>query len=117
MTNRLQETEKKTKGIHQDFEEEIRSKERRKLRALRQGDLSVFFGLGMFGVVGWLVAIPALLFTALGAWLDSKFKRPYSWTLTLLFAGVILGCLGAWFWISKERKEIERQRKEDTDEL
>jgi ATP synthase protein I len=32
--------------------------------------------------------------------------------LTFLFAGIILGCLNAWYWVEKERKEIEEENKE-----
>ena len=35
----------------------------------------------------------------------------YSWTLMLLGVGVILGCLNAWFWVSKERQIIEKERR------
>jgi len=27
----------------------------------------------------------------------------------LLVLGVIVGCLNAWYWVDKERKEIERR--------
>lgn len=57
------------------------------------------FGLGMIGMVGWSVAIPTLLGIAAGTWMDRTWPSGHSWTLTLLFAGVILGCLNAWYWV------------------
>lgn len=80
--------------------------ERRKLRARERDEESVWFGLGTFGLVGWSVAIPTLIGLALGIWLDSALPMGFSWTLTLLFAGIIVGCLNAWYWISRERDEI-----------
>jgi ATP synthase protein I len=44
-----------------EFEEQVGEKELRKVRARRQKNRSIWFGLGMFGVVGWSVAIPTLI--------------------------------------------------------
>lgn len=76
----------------------------RKFRARERGDGGVWFGLGMFGLVGWSVAIPAVAGTALGVWLDAERGDRVSWTLTLLIVGVALGCLNAWFWVSRESR-------------
>jgi len=56
----------------------------------------------MFGVVGWTVAITTIIGVALGIWIDRNWPSSYSWTLTLLFIGLIVGCLNAWYWIKKE---------------
>ena len=101
---------KQQRPPQQEFEQQVAVKQRRKLRALRHRNQSVWFGLGMFGLVGWSVAVPTLAFTALGVWLDSASPGPRSYTLMLLIVGISLGCLNAWLWVSKERKEIERER-------
>jgi len=90
----------------------VAKREERKLRAKQEKHRTVWFGLGMFGLVGWSVAIPTLAGVALGIWLDShpRWGGRYSWTLTFLGLGVALGCLNAWFWLSRERREIERRR-------
>ncbi|MGC9320017.1 MAG: AtpZ/AtpI family protein [Armatimonadota bacterium] len=93
---------------------ELGKAELRKLRARRRREESVWFGLGTFGLVGWSVAVPTLLLLALGVWLDGHYPLGFSWTLTLLFAGIVIGCLNAWYWVSREREEIER-RREDLD--
>lgn len=80
----------------------IAKKEARKLRARRRAHPHVWFGLGMFGLVGWSVAIPTLLGAALGIWLDARWEGRQSWTLMLLFGGLILGCLNAWRWLRDE---------------
>ena len=98
--------------IRQDLCKKVRIKEARKLRARRQKDRSVWFGLGMFGLVGWSVAIPTLAGIALGVWIDLKWPSRYSWTLMLLVIGVLLGCINAWFWVTRERKIIEEEKEE-----
>lgn len=65
----------------------------------------VWFGLGMFGLVGWAVAVPTLIGVALGAWLDRVAPGDFSWTLALLLAGVALGCINAWYWVSQESRD------------
>ena len=84
-------------------------------KAQRHITRTVWFGLGMMGLVGWSVAIPTLLGAALGLWLDKRYPGPHSWTLTLLFIGLIIGCLNAWNWVAKEDKEI-RAEQENHDE-
>ncbi|MGD8388820.1 MAG: AtpZ/AtpI family protein [Desulfobacteraceae bacterium] len=84
--------------------EEVGVKERRKLRARSEKDRGVWFGLGMFGLVGWSVAVPTLIGVALGVWLDRAWDTTASWTLTGLLAGVVVGCLNAWYWIKRESR-------------
>ena len=90
------------KGAGRELAGEIRPREERKARARREGDRGVWFGLGMFGLVGWSVAVPTLIGIALGVWTDRAFPGPRSWTLMGLVAGVALGCVNAWFWVSRE---------------
>jgi ATP synthase protein I len=88
----------------EQLEAQLARKARRKLRARKEGDRGIWFGLGMMGVVGWSVAIPTVLGIALGVWLDARTEGPraVSWTITGLVVGVFLGCLNAWFWIQRE---------------
>lgn len=83
------------------FLESVGRKARRKIAA--QGDREgVWFWMGMFGLVGWSVAIPTLLGVALGWWLDDVWSQDFSWTLTFLIVGLGVGCLNAWFWVRQE---------------
>jgi len=84
--------------------EEIARGARRKRRAREKGRRPVWFGLGMFGLVGWAVAVPTLAGVALGLWLDARSGGGSEWTLTLLLAGVGLGCINALWWVSRESK-------------
>ena len=96
------------------FSEQIAKKEKRKLKAQRVSSGSAWAGLGMFGMVGWSVAIPTLAGAALGIWLDKHYPETFSWVLSLLVIGLITGCIIAWYWVAKEDKEMH-QDKEDND--
>lgn len=86
------------------FERTVASKARRKRRA-RQQRQSVWFGLGMFGLVGWSVALPTLIGIAVGVWLDTRSDtREISWTLTGLAVGISVGCVLTWLWIRQESR-------------
>ena len=97
------------------FSREIGANAARKLRAQRHVTRTVWFGLGMMGLIGWSVAIPTLLGAALGIWLDNRYPGGRAWTLALLVVGLAIGCLNAWHWVSKEDKAI-REEQEDNDE-
>ena len=99
-----------------DLRRLLAAKQARKLRAMEKRGHSAWFGLGMFGLVGWSVAIPAVALTALGVWIDARHTGPYSWTLMLLVIGVGLGCFNAWVWVNRERKDIETERREPPEE-
>lgn len=88
----------------EEMKEQVGKKELRKLKARGEKDRGVWFGLGMFGLVGWSVAVPTLVFLAVGLWIDREWPSEYSWTLMLLFAGVVTGCLNAWFWVKKQSR-------------
>jgi len=76
----------------------------RRLKARRERRHGVWFGLGMFGLVGWSVAVPTLAGIALGWWLDRTMPERFSWTLALLLAGAVLGAMNAWFWVNRESR-------------
>jgi ATP synthase protein I len=85
----------------------------RKLKARRDGAPGVWSGLGMMGLVGWSVAVPTLLGAGLGMWLDQRYPQLHSWTLALLVAGLTLGCLNAWHWVSKENRAMHDEAEVD----
>lgn len=74
----------------------------RKQAARERPPRSAWFGLGMFGLVGWSIAVPTVIGISIGIWLDARWPGPASWTLTLLMMGVALGCVNAWYWIKQE---------------
>ncbi|MHC4809661.1 MAG: AtpZ/AtpI family protein [Planctomycetota bacterium] len=86
----------------------IGRREQRRIRARsRQGRDSVWFGLGMFGLIGWSVAVPMLVGVAVGLAIDTRHPGGRPWTLALLVLGLSLGCVNAWYWVSRQHREIE----------
>jgi ATP synthase protein I len=79
----------------------------RKAAARSRRPRPVWFGLGMFGLVGWSVTVPTLLGIALGLWLDHRYPGRVSWTLTFLIIGIAIGCWNAWYWIRQESERDE----------
>ncbi len=98
--------------IQLGFIRKVADKATRKLRAKRQKNQGVWFGLGILGLVGWSIVVPALLGMILGDWLDKRFPSDVSWTLTLMLSGLILGCINAWHWVMKEQSQMEKSRRE-----
>lgn len=94
------------------FSKQIAAKEKRKLKALGKKN-NVWFGLGVMGMVGWSVVVPALAGALSGVWLDKRYPQTFSWTLTLLIAGLITGSVIAWYWIEKEDKAMHSDKEED----
>lgn len=85
---------------------QIGRKAERRIRGRREPRRTVWFGLGMFGLIGWSVAIPMLLGIAAGLWLDRRFAHEsVSWTLSFLIIGTLVGCLNAWFWVRQESRD------------
>lgn len=81
---------------------QVGAKAERKLRARRDGAPGVWSGLGMMGLIGWSVVVPTLLGAALGLWLDARHPGAHPWSLALLMAGLVLGCLNAWRWVAQQ---------------
>ena len=71
-------------------------------RARKRYRESAWYGLGMFGLVGWSVAVPIVAGIATGVWIDRRWPGDVSWTLTLLLAGAVLGAFNAWYWVQRE---------------
>jgi ATP synthase protein I len=97
------------------FAAQIGAKAARKIKARRDPAQGVWFGLGMMGLIGWSVVVPTLLGAALGIWLDKHHPGTHPWTLALMMAGLAIGCLNAWHWVSQEDKAM-REEEENSDE-
>jgi ATP synthase protein I len=97
----LPEPQKKKPWL--SFHKEVKTKVERKLKA-QKSKHNIWLSFGMFGMVGWSVAIPTLVGIALGVWIDQHIPSRYSWTLMLLVIGLALGCFNAWYWLQKESR-------------
>ena len=113
--NMNNEPTRKATKTRSTFGGQVGASAARKLRARRNPAQGVWFGLGMMGLVGWSVAIPTLLGTALGLWLDKHHPGKHAWTLALLVVGLAIGCLNAWHWVAKEDKAM-REDQENNNE-
>lgn len=103
----MDEKKDKDKGLRSpedDLHEIIDAEAKKKMKAKKDGK-EILFGLGLFGIVGWSITVPTLLAIALGVFLDNRYQKGFSWTLTLLFVGVLIGCLNAWHWVKEKSKE------------
>lgn len=96
--------DKKTHRPKESLGDTVGRRAERKQKAREDSRKTAWFGLGMFGLVGWSVAIPSLIGIAVGLWLDSRWPGLPSWTLTFMIIGVALGCLNAWYWIKQESR-------------
>ena len=90
--------------------ERVGASERRKIRARRHGAGSIWSGLTMIGIIGWSVVIPTLVGVMFGRWLDARYPAPgRSWTLALIIAGLVAGCVTAWRWIAEENRNMHKE--------
>ncbi len=105
--------EEKARSGESEFSQQVGDMAARKLKAQRYVTKTVWSGLGMMGLVGWSVVVPTLFGAALGIWLDENYPGEHSWTLALLTIGLVLGCVNAWHWVSREDKEIHQHDNED----
>jgi ATP synthase protein I len=93
----------KAKTDNEDsFSKIIAEKEKRKLKAMSENKGTTWFGLGMFGMVGWSVSVPTVIGALGGIWLDRKYPQSFSWTITCLLCGLVAGCLMAWNWVKED---------------
>ena len=93
---------------HRKFSRQVARKARRKLRAQQENKRGVWYGFSMFGLVGWSVTVPTVMGALIGLWLDENHPAEFSWTLSCLVLGLLLGVYAAWFWVQKESQEIYR---------
>ncbi|WP_163379105.1 AtpZ/AtpI family protein [Cyclobacterium sp. SYSU L10401] len=100
------------KGKVNDLGRRVGDKARRKIKAKREGHRGVLSGLGMFGLIGWSIVVPTLAGAAMGIWLDRQYPQTFSWTLSLLILGLLIGCLLAWQWVEKEHEDINEEEHE-----
>ncbi len=97
----------------EELSRQVHSKETWRIKGRREKRHGMYFGLGMFGLVGWSVAIPTFLGLAAGIWVDNNWPGRFSWTLMGLLGGVISGCYNAWYWVTRESRPDVNQSEED----
>lgn len=99
------EVEDKERQSERLFERRIQRREVRLRRARSRPDRTLWVGLGAFGLVGWTIALPTLLGTLVGLWLDGRMGSGVRWTLGLMMVGLIMGGTNVWTWLEQQRRE------------
>ncbi|HWE49972.1 MAG TPA: AtpZ/AtpI family protein [Bryobacteraceae bacterium] len=82
---------------------EVGVKQERMLRA-RESKSSHWSAIAILGSVGWSIAVPTVVGAAAGVWVDNRWPSRFSWTVMLLFGGLLLGCVNAWIHITGDPK-------------
>jgi ATP synthase protein I len=98
------------------FIRELKRIDRRRRTRHEREKKGVWFGLGMIGLVGWSVAVPTIIGAAAGILLDTRTDTSYSWTIMLLFAGVITGSVIAWMWVNREQQKIRSEKEREKEQ-
>jgi len=81
---------------HERLSEAVKTRQERRARSKREGERSIGQNLAMIGALGWTIIFPTLAGIFAGRWLDRHFNMGIFWTLSLLAAGLALGCMLAW---------------------
>jgi len=89
---------------------EARKRVNRNIQAPKNATQGVWFGLGMMGLIGWSIVVPALVGAAIGYWLDLNHAGQHIWVLILLVSGLLFGCFNAWLWVVKEQKAMNNDK-------
>ena len=91
---------KDSKTPEEKLMDKISSDADKKIEARKKGK-EIMFGLGIFGIVGFSIAIPTLMGILLGTYLDKRTDTSISFTITFLFLGLLVGCVNAWRWVKE----------------
>lgn len=93
------------KPQHDRSAESIRRRAERLQRGRRSPGASPLRGLGVFGMVGWSIAVPTVGGAFLGLWLNQVAPQKFSWPIALILGGVVVGGAIAWAWIGQETRD------------
>lgn len=83
----------------------IRRRAERMQQSRNERKYSPLSGLGVFGVIGWSVALPTVVGAFLGMWLNRVAPQSFSWPIALILGGVVVGAMVAWNWIEKNQDQ------------
>lgn len=89
----------------QNPDEELRRKVRRQAGRMKQADRerpTLLAQTVFLGTLGLLFVLPVIVGAYLGRWVDSL-HQGYSvrWTLSLMFAGVVVGALNVYLFVKE----------------
>lgn len=96
---------------HDRSAEDIRRSAERLQRSRRAPGASPLRGLGVFGMIGWSIAVPTVGGAFLGLWLNKVAPQTFSWPIALILGGTVVGGIIAWTWVSKETQSQNEQHR------
>ena len=70
---------------------------------------SPLIGFSVFGIIGWSVAVPVVSGAFLGLWLNKVAPQTFSWPIALILAGVVVGGVISWTWITRESAQPRQE--------
>jgi ATP synthase protein I len=79
-----------------------RKERERRRRWLTEGEPSMARYVGQIGILGWMIAAPAVGGLFLGRWLDSLLGLRIFLSAPLLLLGVCAGFWSAWRWMRRQ---------------
>ncbi|MGD0186933.1 MAG: AtpZ/AtpI family protein [Roseiarcus sp.] len=85
-----------------DLVSNVRLRDERRRKSLREGEPSVARRLAQIGVLGWIIVTPMLIGVFVGRWLDHVFNSGIFWSAPLLMLGLALGGWSAWKWMNAQ---------------
>jgi ATP synthase protein I len=71
---------------------------------------SIFKDMGVLWDLAWMTVIPILLGIFLGQYLDRRYPLGFSWTLSLLVLGAMLGFYNLYDFLMKESRKMGKGR-------
>ncbi len=89
---------------------------RRKAKEARYRDRGFWKGVGVMGLVGWSVILPAVIGGFLGLWIDRQLEIKSTFSGLLAMLGLGIGCWNAWRMVSKVLRHDEEVEKEAEEE-
>jgi ATP synthase protein I len=92
-------------GGGRPMQREIEKKIVRRM-ARKDSPATVLRAFTLFGIIGWSVAVPVAVFAYLGIWLERAGDTPL--TLSFIVIGFVIGCYDAYYWLSKEKRNLEK---------
>ncbi|MGD9153025.1 MAG: AtpZ/AtpI family protein [Gammaproteobacteria bacterium] len=89
-----------TQNNHRQLKNKIQS-DINKIKQAKKEKLTLLAQTVYLGTLGFIFILPVIIGAYLGVWLDNKLERYFSisWTISLIFLGVIIGAANVYFFI------------------
>ena len=73
----------------------------------KSGSITTLRAFALLGIIGWSVAVPVIVGAYVGRWLDHTHGTRL--TLSFIIMGFVFGCYDAYYWLSKEKRNLEEK--------